>query len=284
MRPYRPAIKANRPAMICSISTCTLIILFLIFSRALSPWNPVDHFQKDVRYNHRAAKLVMNKLNRGFSRLRDSEPDNKAETIVNSLTGNAAFPSPVPTLTVITSAITDFKADGDAGNTQSRENRQCASHLIGRLLLRSICLISHCKIWQCLNPARRSSLMKYLYRTLFSAIATVASLLIFNLPAIDAQEVWVGGGATQNWSDGNNWQSGTPPVSDQDIVFQGTNNLMPNQDFFPSFPVDSVTFAATGGGNTNAGALTWLVLPSASMFPVHPIRLKILRPILRHST
>src|ERR1700736_2040031 len=51
----------------------------------------------------------MQKLNRGFSQLRDTELDNKAQTIITALTGNAAFPTPNPTLVAITTALTDFQ-------------------------------------------------------------------------------------------------------------------------------------------------------------------------------
>ena len=75
----------------------------------------------------------------------------------------------------------------------------------------------------------------------------IVALVAFGAP-LRAQDVWVGNGVTQNWSDGNNWQSGTPPVSDDDIQFQGSNNTSPNQDFGAGFPVVSVTF------NSNAAS------------------------------
>ena len=52
----------------------------------------------------------MNKLNSGFSKLPDDVFDNKAQTIVAALTGNAAFPTPSPTLAVVTTALTDYKS------------------------------------------------------------------------------------------------------------------------------------------------------------------------------
>ncbi|MEA3187050.1 MAG: hypothetical protein QOD99_880 [Chthoniobacter sp.] len=48
----------------------------------------------------------MNKLNSGFTKLADDEFDNKAQSIVAALTGNANFPSPTPTLASITSQLT----------------------------------------------------------------------------------------------------------------------------------------------------------------------------------
>jgi len=52
---------------------------------------------------------MANKLNRGFSQLRDTELDNKAQTIITALTGNATFPTPSPTLATVTTALTDFQ-------------------------------------------------------------------------------------------------------------------------------------------------------------------------------
>jgi len=52
----------------------------------------------------------MNRLNSGFSQLRDEEFDNKAEAIVAALTGNANFPVTAPPLATITTAITAYKA------------------------------------------------------------------------------------------------------------------------------------------------------------------------------
>src|SRR5438067_13742291 len=53
---------------------------------------------------------MANKLNRGFGQLRDTELDNKAQSIITALTGNAAFPTPNPTLAMVTTALTDFKS------------------------------------------------------------------------------------------------------------------------------------------------------------------------------
>ena len=51
---------------------------------------------------------MINKLNRGFSQLREDELDNKADFIIASLTGNAAFPTTTPTLAVVTTSLTAF--------------------------------------------------------------------------------------------------------------------------------------------------------------------------------
>lgn len=49
------------------------------------------------------------KLNRGFSQLRDTELDNAAQSIITALTGNTAFPTTSPTLTVVDGALTAFR-------------------------------------------------------------------------------------------------------------------------------------------------------------------------------
>jgi hypothetical protein len=52
----------------------------------------------------------MNKLNSGFSKLPDDQFDNKAQTIVAALTGNANFATTTPPLATITASITAYQA------------------------------------------------------------------------------------------------------------------------------------------------------------------------------
>lgn len=49
------------------------------------------------------------KLIKDFSHLPDGNMDQRAQTIVVAMTGNANFPTPVPALTVISTAITDYQ-------------------------------------------------------------------------------------------------------------------------------------------------------------------------------
>src|SRR5256885_8858545 len=65
--------------------------------------------QIDELYLAGVVLLGMQKLNRGFSQLRDTELDNKTQTIITALTGNAAFPTPNPPLATITTALTAFQ-------------------------------------------------------------------------------------------------------------------------------------------------------------------------------
>src|SRR5438105_7784459 len=51
----------------------------------------------------------MNKLNTGFSKLSDNDFDNKAQSIVAALSGNANFPTTTPPLATITGAITAYQ-------------------------------------------------------------------------------------------------------------------------------------------------------------------------------
>ena len=81
----------------------------------------------------------MNKLNTGFSKLPDDAFDNKAQTIVTALTGNAAFPTPSPTLAIVTTALTDYKTalampEGTAARTaQVQATRAKLSTLLEQL-------------------------------------------------------------------------------------------------------------------------------------------------------
>jgi hypothetical protein len=52
----------------------------------------------------------MNKLNTGFSRLPNTEFDNKAEMIIIALTGNTAFPSPNPTPAIVQTKLDAYRA------------------------------------------------------------------------------------------------------------------------------------------------------------------------------
>jgi hypothetical protein len=51
----------------------------------------------------------MNKLNSGFSRMRDTDLDNKADSIIKALTGNPNFPTTNPTLATVQAALTAFQ-------------------------------------------------------------------------------------------------------------------------------------------------------------------------------
>jgi len=52
----------------------------------------------------------MNKLNSGFTKIRDEELDNRAQSIITALTGNQNFPSPTPKLETVSASLTAFQA------------------------------------------------------------------------------------------------------------------------------------------------------------------------------
>lgn len=52
----------------------------------------------------------MNKLNSGFSKLNDTQFDNKVDHIITSLTGNAKFPAPTPTIPIVQGLLDDYRA------------------------------------------------------------------------------------------------------------------------------------------------------------------------------
>ena len=71
----------------------------------------------------------MNQLNSGFSHLKDEELDNKVESIIAALTGNANFPNPNPTLAVITGSLTAFKNAQAMPKGAARDTQIAATRL-----------------------------------------------------------------------------------------------------------------------------------------------------------
>jgi hypothetical protein len=70
----------------------------------------------------------MNKLNSGFSRVRDEDLDNKAAAIIAALTGNTNFPTPVPTLATLSASLAAFQTalaltKGQARDAQVEQTR-----------------------------------------------------------------------------------------------------------------------------------------------------------------
>ena len=80
----------------------------------------------------------VNKLNSGFSKLADDEFDNKAQSILAALTGNANFPSPTPALASITTQLTEYQAalamqPGQARDAQVAATRVALSASLDKL-------------------------------------------------------------------------------------------------------------------------------------------------------
>ena len=84
--------------------------------------------------------MKIQKINLGFSSYTDAEFEQKAQLILASMTGNPAFPSPVPPLTEVSAALTLFSADLVAAGTLDRTavakknaSRQALEKLLGQL-------------------------------------------------------------------------------------------------------------------------------------------------------
>src|SRR5689334_15562697 len=80
----------------------------------------------------------MLKINKEFSQLRDEELDNKAQAIITALTGNAAFPSPSPSLPTVQDALTAYQSalanpNTDARTAQVMETRKTLENLLQQL-------------------------------------------------------------------------------------------------------------------------------------------------------
>jgi autotransporter-associated beta strand protein len=69
-----------------------------------------------------------------------------------------------------------------------------------------------------------------------------------------AADTWTGlSGTTSNWSDGANWQATTPPVANDALIFDGSNQTSNTNDFTAGTQFNGITFAATASPFTLAG-------------------------------
>jgi hypothetical protein len=71
--------------------------------------------------------LCMNRLNSGFSKLADDQFDNKAQSIVAALTGNANFPTTTPTLASIGTDLTACQQALAMQSGQARDTQIAAT-------------------------------------------------------------------------------------------------------------------------------------------------------------
>lgn len=91
-----------------------------------------------------------------------------------------------------------------------------------------------------------SSVFVYQGRTLqISYTATQVTLTDIVHPTT---RTWVGGGADNNWTTGANWDMNIAPVAGDDLHFDGTTRLSPNNNFPANTTFASITF------NSGAGA------------------------------
>ena len=77
-----------------------------------------------------------------------------------------------------------------------------------------------------------------------------------------AQDIWTGGGTDANWSTAGNWQAGTAPLAGDSLVFAGSSQTTPNNDFPVDTLFNGIVFSPTAAPFTltgNEATLTGLV-------------------------
>jgi len=79
-------------------------------------------------------------------------------------------------------------------------------------------------------------------------LATAAVTLFALSPALQADNIWDGGGASGSWSDLSNWGSNTTPVSPTALTFAGTSQLTNTNDLFSAgTQFNGITFSSGAG-------------------------------------
>ena len=68
----------------------------------------------------------------------------------------------------------------------------------------------------------------------------------FGTPAVQAANIWDGGGANDFWGTPQNWDDNLVPAFPQAITFGGTTRLTPNNNL-ASITVNGITFDASAG-------------------------------------
>src|SRR4051812_36255815 len=107
------------------------------------------------------------------------------------------------------------------------------------------------------NRSRSSSNLAPFALTLL--LAALAS------PAIAADKTWVGGGANNNWSTGENWDSGTPAPNDS-LIFDGNVRLTPNNDFTAGTIFQNLTFNGSADVFTLGGNALAITNPASAAY------------------
>ena len=97
--------------------------------------------------------------------------------------------------------------------------------------------------------------MKNTRKSVTPLIGSIATLLLAcTLPqSAQADQIWDGGGAGNNWTDAANWDSNALPDFTQLINFNGAIRLTPNQNNVAPFLVNGIVFTAGAGGFTLNG-------------------------------
>jgi len=76
---------------------------------------------------------------------------------------------------------------------------------------------------------------------------SIVALLLIATTAHATILTWTGGGGDNNFSTTSNWDTGTAPVDNDDLIFDGSTRLTPNNDLTINTEFDSITFAAGAG-------------------------------------
>src|SRR4051812_14740493 len=80
------------------------------------------------------------------------------------------------------------------------------------------------------------------------AASAVAAVCVGPNAASAVSRTWTGIGSNDNWSTAINWTPIGAPINGQDqLFFDGTNRLTPNNDFAAGFRPLSLTFNAGAG-------------------------------------
>lgn len=82
-------------------------------------------------------------------------------------------------------------------------------------------------------------------------LAVVAAAALAGRPAIGATDFWVGGFGGNNWNNGANWFSGSPPNPADSLVFTNQTGAAEtsSNDFVPGTEFDGITFGSSAPGS-----------------------------------
>src|SRR5262245_1678573 len=85
----------------------------------------------------------------------------------------------------------------------------------------------------------------------FCVCSVIAALSLFTTNSLlAASDTWTGGGGTDNWSDGANWNPAAAPSANDLLFFGGSTRLTPNNNLTAGTIFNNIVF------NSGAGAFT----------------------------
>ncbi len=82
----------------------------------------------------------------------------------------------------------------------------------------------------------------------FLAVLAVTGAVFTAITPVQAQSVWDGGGANNNWRTAENWVGDVVPTPGSVVVFDGSSRFTPNNDFAAGTAFSGITFATTAAG------------------------------------